>query len=63
MPCPLCLPILDSELRKVMKSSSTIRVDGKVFAKTLVFGNQGQKTVFRNRKKYNRNKAKNESYE
>jgi hypothetical protein len=33
---------------------NTISVDGKLYQKTARFGNQSQKTVFKNHKKYNR---------
>jgi hypothetical protein len=38
--------------------TNLVRIDGKVYAKTLTFGNQKTKTVFKNRKKYDRNKEK-----
>jgi len=40
-----------------------VRVNGRVFAKTLAFGNRKAKTVFKNKKAYDRNKIKNESYD
>lgn len=38
--------------------TNLVRVEGKVYAKTLTFGNQKAKIVFKNRKKYDRNKDK-----
>lgn len=35
-------------------SKNTIKVDGKVFQKTLQFGNRKKKVVFKNKKAYNR---------
>lgn len=37
---------------------NVIKVDGKVYAKTLAFGNWKAKSVFKNRKKYDRRKNK-----
>lgn len=34
--------------------TKTIKVDGRVYAKTLQFGNRNQKTVFKNKKAYSR---------
>lgn len=42
-------------------NKNLIKVDGKVFAKTLAFGNQKAKSVHKNRKKYDRNRIKNEA--
>jgi hypothetical protein len=39
---------------KSFSSKRTIRIEDKVFAKTLRFGNQKVLTIFRNKKKYNR---------
>ena len=36
----------------------TVKVDNKTYAKTMAFGNQKLLTIFKNRKKYNRNKHK-----
>lgn len=40
--------------------SNLIKVGGKVFAKTVAFGNWKKKTVFKNCKRYDRNKSKQE---
>jgi len=40
----------------------TIKVDGKVYAKTPIFGNRKSKVVFKNHKKYNRKKIKLEIF-
>ena len=40
-----------------------IQVDGKVYQKSLRFGNVASKTVFRNRKKYNRKSKFKQSLE
>lgn len=37
-------------------NKNLIRIDGKVFARTLAFGNQKAKVVFQNKKAYNRKK-------
>ena len=39
-----------------MKTSKTVKVDGKVFAKTMQFGNVRELNVFKNKKKYDRKK-------
>jgi hypothetical protein len=38
------------------KKKNLVKVDGKVFAKTLRFGNQKSKTVHKNKKTYDRKK-------
>ena len=42
--------------------TNLVRVEGKVYAKTLTFGNQKAKTVFKNRKKYDRNEHKRQIF-
>ena len=42
--------------------TNLVKVEGKVYAKTLTFGNQKAKTVFKNRKKYDRNKDKHQIF-
>lgn len=37
-------------------NKNLIKIDGKVFSRTLAFGNQNAKTVHKNRKAYNRKK-------
>lgn len=37
---------------------NTIKVDNKTYAKTSLFGNWKSKIVFKNHKKYDRNKVK-----
>ena len=37
---------------------NVIKIDGKVYAKTIAFGNRKAKSVFKNRKKYDRRKSK-----
>ena len=44
-------------------NKNLIRIDGKVFARTLAFGNQNAKVVFKNKRKYDRKKANNNSHE
>jgi len=40
-----------------------ILVDGKLYQKSLCFGNVASKTVFKNRKKYNRKSKYKQSFE
>jgi hypothetical protein len=39
-------------------SMKTIKVDGRVYKKTAQFGNRSYKTIFKNRKAYDRKKEK-----
>ena len=39
-----------------MKTSKTVKVDGKVYAKTMQFGNVQMLNIFKNKKRYDRKK-------
>jgi hypothetical protein len=44
-------------------NKNLIKIDNKVFAKTMAFGNRKAQTVHKNRKKYDRKKSKIDIFE
>ena len=48
--------------KKIM-NNNLVKVDGKVYAKSLRFGNRKQKSVFKDKSKYDRKSLKNIPFE
>ena len=52
-----------STSNKKTMNRNLVKVDGKVYAKSLRFGNRKQRTVFKDKSKYDRKSLKNIPFE